>query len=119
MDSAVAADGSARDADSTSQASRAYHKPYLILVANYGSFYLRMGAVREWGNSGEDWHVGGGVVCRGLLPCSGRTLLPYSEAPSLVWKKASPGSLLFGSLAYAFWYEPLQKGTFKRRDPRP
>ena len=35
-----------RDLDSISQTSRASQKkPYQVLVANYGSFYLRMGAV--------------------------------------------------------------------------
>ena len=45
---AAARDRQGRDMDSVSQASRASQKkPYQVLVANYGSFYLRMGAVRE------------------------------------------------------------------------
>ena len=45
MDSRTSAAG---DPETASQISRSsQHKPYMVLVASYGSFYLRMGAVCE------------------------------------------------------------------------
>ena len=42
MDSRTSAAG---DPETASQISRSsQHKPYMVLVASYGSFYLRMGA---------------------------------------------------------------------------
>ena len=50
MDSRTSATG---DPETASQISRSsQHKPYMVLVASYGSFYLRMGAVREYHQPG-------------------------------------------------------------------
>ncbi|XP_043224091.1 proton channel OtopLc-like isoform X2 [Amphibalanus amphitrite] len=58
-----------RDLDSISQTSRAsQRKPYQVLVANYGSFYLRMGAVL--------FGIGSMIYC-------GLSMGQYFEMPAL------------------------------------